>query len=58
MQGQLFDPDNPPLAFSKEESNARLEQIKQDMQKARLERCQARNAAKSGNLFHDRREDR
>lgn len=31
MQGQLFNPDNPPLAFSKEEGNARLAQIRAEL---------------------------
>jgi hypothetical protein len=57
VQGQLFDPENPPHAFSKEESNARLEEIKVGMRNAQLERVRARNEARHGNLFHDRRED-
>ena len=58
MQGQLFDPDNPPLAFSKEEGNARLEQIKADLRSRHGWYRYDDHTSKSRIMdqFHDRRE--
>ena len=46
MQGQLFDPDNAPLAFPKEDPQ--LEQLKAQMRATQLERIKAHNLAKHG----------
>ena len=31
MQGRLFDPDNPPLAFDRAQAHAELEEIKNSL---------------------------
>lgn len=48
-QLRFFNPDNPPLAFSKEEGNAKLDQLKQQMRQAQLDRANAHNVKKHSN---------
>ncbi len=47
-QKRLFNPDNPPLAFSKEEGNAQLERIKADLAHAQQIRINMHNVRKYG----------
>jgi hypothetical protein len=45
-QGRLFNPDNPPLAFSKEEGEAGLAPIRAEVRRHQVSRMQRHNVEK------------
>lgn len=45
-QGRLFNPDNPPLAFSKEEGNTALRPIRAEARRHQVERMHQHNVEK------------
>jgi hypothetical protein len=45
-QARLFNPDNPPLAFSKEEGNVALKPLKEEMRRQQLGRAHRHNVEK------------
>jgi hypothetical protein len=45
-QGRLFNPDNPPLAYSKEEGNRALRPIKAEARRHQEQRMQRHNVKK------------
>jgi hypothetical protein len=49
-QGQLFNPDNPPMAYPREEADEKLEQIKESLRSS--------GAMHRYDVFHDRREEK
>lgn len=48
MQGRLFNPDNPPQSFTKDEINTRLDVIKARLKEHQLERVKIHNVRKRG----------
>lgn len=46
-QGRLFNPDVPPQAFSREETDTELNKIRADMQEAHARRVDEHNARRS-----------
>ena len=48
-QLQLFNPDNPPHGWSKDEANAKLEQVKARMRQVQIDRIKAHNVGKHSN---------
>lgn len=58
MQGRLFNPDNPPEAFSKEEVNQELEKIKEELRNQPGWYRQTHvSKSRIMDQFHDRRDD-
>lgn len=48
QQLQFFNPDNPPQAWTKEEGNAKLQSIKDQLAANQLERVRLHNTKKQG----------
>jgi hypothetical protein len=47
-QGRLFNPDNPPLAFPKDEAEEELDRLRAQMADYQLQRARAHNIGKHG----------
>lgn len=46
VQGRLFNPDNPPLAFPKED--AKLDEIRNQLKEVQMDRIREHNVRKHG----------
>ena len=48
QQLQFFNPDNPPQSWTKEEGDARLQVIKDQLKQVQMDRIKAHNLRKHG----------